>query len=215
MLRVFSAAASGCNTKETVMMHTSCFEPDAISRYTGQSTSMDLQVLMMHTSCSMKCFNQKPSQNGFEEELHFYSFEDAITVREIVGKASCGGVSVVNSKGRSERNVGVLLKEANASVAIEVDFRGKIVRFCGFIEYQKMGLCWEAGELSEHYEAKVNDEIVESVLYSSSANEIWKDLIDRFGQSNRAKLYHLQKSISDLSQGLDDLATYFTKLKKF
>ena len=30
---------------------------------------------------------------------------------------------MVNSKGRSERNVGVLLKEANAPVAIEVDFR--------------------------------------------------------------------------------------------
>ncbi|KAL4571321.1 hypothetical protein LXL04_018079 [Taraxacum kok-saghyz] len=26
----------------------------------------DTQVLTMHTSCSMKCFNQKPSQNGFE-----------------------------------------------------------------------------------------------------------------------------------------------------
>ncbi|KAL4566862.1 hypothetical protein LXL04_030988 [Taraxacum kok-saghyz] len=25
------------------------------------------KFLMMHTSCSMKCFNQKPSQNGSED----------------------------------------------------------------------------------------------------------------------------------------------------
>ncbi|KAL4576370.1 hypothetical protein LXL04_012463 [Taraxacum kok-saghyz] len=60
----------------------------------------------------------------------------------------------------------------------------------------------------------LSNDIAESVLYSTSAKEIWKDLDDRFGQSNGAKLYHLQKSISDLSQGSDDLATYFTKLKK-
>lgn len=60
----------------------------------------------------------------------------------------------------------------------------------------------------------LSSDIAESVLYSSSAQEIWKDLIDRFGQSNGAKLYQLQKEISDLSQGSNDLATYFTKLKK-
>ncbi|KAL4578239.1 hypothetical protein LXL04_014359 [Taraxacum kok-saghyz] len=49
-----------------VLIHATGIDSDAISRYTGQSTSMDLQVLMMHTSCSMKCFNQKPSQNGIE-----------------------------------------------------------------------------------------------------------------------------------------------------
>lgn len=43
---------------------------------------------------------------------------------------------------------------------------------------------------------------------------IWEDLGDRFGQSNRAKLYHLQKEFSDLTLGSDDLPTYFTKLKK-
>ncbi|XP_023730366.1 uncharacterized protein LOC111878081 [Lactuca sativa] len=57
-------------------------------------------------------------------------------------------------------------------------------------------------------------DIAESVLYSSTTNEIWKDLDDRFAQSNGAKLYHFQKSISELSQGSDDLATYFTTLKK-
>ena len=57
-------------------------------------------------------------------------------------------------------------------------------------------------------------DIAESVLYSSSAFDIWKDLDDRFGQSNGAKLYQLQKEISYLSQGNNDLASYFTKLKR-
>ena len=52
--------------------------------------------------------------------------------------------------------------------------------------------------------------IAESVLYSSSAQAIWTDLDDRFGQSNGPKLYQLQKEISDLSQGSNDLASYFT-----
>lgn len=56
--------------------------------------------------------------------------------------------------------------------------------------------------------------ISEFVIYSSSTKEIWKDLEDRYGQSNGAKLYQLQKEISDLTQGSNDLATYFTKLKK-
>ncbi|XP_023760831.1 uncharacterized protein LOC111909276 [Lactuca sativa] len=60
----------------------------------------------------------------------------------------------------------------------------------------------------------LSNDIGESVLYSSSAKAIWDDLDDRFGQSNGAKLYHLQKEIFDLNQGSDDLATYFTKLKK-
>ncbi|XP_059316718.1 uncharacterized protein LOC132067476 [Lycium ferocissimum] len=44
---------------------------------------------------------------------------------------------------------------------------------------------------------------------------IWSllDLEDRFGQSNGAKLYHLQKEISDLVQGNSDIAGYFTKIK--
>lgn len=60
----------------------------------------------------------------------------------------------------------------------------------------------------------LSSDIAEYVLYSSTASKIWKDLDDIFGRLNGAKLYHLQKSISDLSQGSGDLAIYFTKLKK-
>nr|XP_016442568.1 PREDICTED: uncharacterized protein LOC107767981 [Nicotiana tabacum] len=59
----------------------------------------------------------------------------------------------------------------------------------------------------------LSKEIVASALYSKSAQALWTDLEDRFGQSNGAKLYHLQKEISDLMQGSSDIAGYFTKLK--
>ncbi|XP_049391368.1 uncharacterized protein LOC125855657 [Solanum stenotomum] len=39
-------------------------------------------------------------------------------------------------------------------------------------------------------------------------------LEQRFGRTNGAKLYHLQKEISNLVQGNNDVAGYFTKLKR-
>ncbi|KAK4740411.1 hypothetical protein R3W88_004108 [Solanum pinnatisectum] len=53
----------------------------------------------------------------------------------------------------------------------------------------------------------LSKEIATSVLYSKSVESLWADLEDRFGQSNGAKLYHLQKEISDLDE-LDALHCY-------
>lgn len=57
-------------------------------------------------------------------------------------------------------------------------------------------------------------EISESVIYSSTAKDLWAELEDRFGQSSGAKLFHLQKELSDLVQGSSDIATYYTKMKR-
>ncbi|XP_070004224.1 uncharacterized protein [Nicotiana sylvestris] len=59
----------------------------------------------------------------------------------------------------------------------------------------------------------LSKDIAASVLYSKSAQAFWTNLEDRFGQSNGAKLYHLQKEITDLIQGSSDIVGYFTKLK--
>ncbi|XP_015159351.1 uncharacterized protein [Solanum tuberosum] len=59
----------------------------------------------------------------------------------------------------------------------------------------------------------LSKEIAESVIYSKIAEALWKDLEDRFGQPNRAKLYHLQKELNDLVQGSNDIARYYTRLK--
>ncbi|XP_059295423.1 uncharacterized protein LOC132048752 [Lycium ferocissimum] len=60
----------------------------------------------------------------------------------------------------------------------------------------------------------LSKDIADSVIYSRTAKELWIDLEQRFGQSNGAKLYHLQKEISGLAQGSTDIAGYFTRLKR-
>lgn len=58
-------------------------------------------------------------------------------------------------------------------------------------------------------------EIAKSVLYSKTAREIQINLEDRFGQCNGAQLYHLQKELSELTHGSNDIAIYFTKMKNY
>lgn len=59
----------------------------------------------------------------------------------------------------------------------------------------------------------LSSEIAESVIYSNSAYDIWKDLEERFGQANGSKLYELQKEICSSGQGSLNMAGYFTKMK--
>ncbi|KAI3515186.1 hypothetical protein L1887_13951 [Cichorium endivia] len=58
-------------------------------------------------------------------------------------------------------------------------------------------------------------DIAESVLYSETAHEIWTELDDRYGQANGAKLYQLQKNLREIVQGNSNIATYFTRMKKY
>ncbi|KAH0735261.1 hypothetical protein KY285_010968 [Solanum tuberosum] len=60
----------------------------------------------------------------------------------------------------------------------------------------------------------LSKDIAHSVIYSRTAKDLWTDLEQRFGQSNGAKLYHLQKELTELMQGSTDIAGYFTKLKR-
>nr|XP_009781891.1 PREDICTED: uncharacterized protein LOC104230712 [Nicotiana sylvestris] len=60
----------------------------------------------------------------------------------------------------------------------------------------------------------LSKDIAESVLYSKTANGIWKELEVRFGQCNGAQLYQLQKELSDIVQGTSDIAGYYTKVKR-
>ncbi|XP_016433975.2 uncharacterized protein LOC107760444 [Nicotiana tabacum] len=68
-----------------------------------------------------------------------------------------------------------------------------------------MVLSWLLNSLSK--------EIAESVLYSQSANDLWSDLEDRFGQANGAKFFQLQKELSLVVHGNSSVSTYFTKMK--
>ncbi|XP_070021748.1 uncharacterized protein [Nicotiana sylvestris] len=60
----------------------------------------------------------------------------------------------------------------------------------------------------------LSKDIADSVIYSKTAKELWDSLEQRFGKSNGAKLFHLQKELSSLTQGNSDIAGYLTKLKR-
>ena len=67
-----------------------------------------------------------------------------------------------------------------------------------------MVLSWLLNSLSEN--------IRNSLLYFEIARELWMDLEERIGQSNKARL--LQKDVSCLSQGDLDIAGYYTRAKQ-
>jgi len=58
-----------------------------------------------------------------------------------------------------------------------------------------------------------NESIRYSVLYFETARELLLDLEGRFGQSNKARHFQVQKDVSCLSQGDMDITSYYTKAK--
>nr|XP_009789104.1 PREDICTED: uncharacterized protein LOC104236793 [Nicotiana sylvestris] len=106
------------------------------------------------------------------------------------------------------------------SVLITLSAKNKI----GFIS----GVCVEPdlGSKEHPHWSRTNDmvtswllnslskEIGDSVIYSKTAQSLWNNLEHRFGQSNGAKLYHVQKEIAKSVQGNSSIAGYFTTLKR-
>ncbi|XP_070043300.1 uncharacterized protein [Nicotiana tomentosiformis] len=60
----------------------------------------------------------------------------------------------------------------------------------------------------------LSKDLADSLQYVNDAKELWQELEDRYDQTNGAKLYQLQKEISDLSQGALDITGYYTKMKR-
>jgi len=56
--------------------------------------------------------------------------------------------------------------------------------------------------------------IRDSVLFCETASEMWKELEERYGQSNKARLFQAQKGVCCISQDDLDIASYFNKAKK-
>ncbi|XP_019056074.1 PREDICTED: uncharacterized protein LOC109115912 [Nelumbo nucifera] len=53
----------------------------------------------------------------------------------------------------------------------------------------------------------------ESVVHIETVQEIWKDIEDRFSQSNAPRIHQLKRDIALLQQGGQSVTTYFIKLK--
>lgn len=68
-----------------------------------------------------------------------------------------------------------------------------------------MVISWILGALSTS--------IGRSVIYSTSAHQMWLKLDERYGVSNGAQLFGLHKELTEVSQGNQSISNYFTKIK--
>ncbi|KZV55756.1 hypothetical protein F511_21252 [Dorcoceras hygrometricum] len=59
----------------------------------------------------------------------------------------------------------------------------------------------------------VSREIADSLLYISTAYEIWNDLRDRFHQSNAPRIFQVKRLLAELHQGAMDINSYYTKMR--
>ncbi|XP_073131628.1 uncharacterized protein [Henckelia pumila] len=59
----------------------------------------------------------------------------------------------------------------------------------------------------------VSRDIADSLLYMSTASEIWGDLRNRFYESNAPRIFQIKKLLNGLQQGLMDANSYYTKLR--
>ncbi|KAI9162420.1 hypothetical protein LWI28_027130 [Acer negundo] len=59
----------------------------------------------------------------------------------------------------------------------------------------------------------VSKEIADSLMYIDTAVDVWIDLYDRFHQSNGPRVFQIKQQLNSLSQGSNDVTTYYTKLK--
>ncbi|XP_071688995.1 uncharacterized protein [Rutidosis leptorrhynchoides] len=57
-------------------------------------------------------------------------------------------------------------------------------------------------------------ELSESFLYAQSACGLWKELQERYGQSNGPLIYQIERELSKVNQGIQTVAAYSNKLKR-
>ncbi|XP_075079980.1 uncharacterized protein LOC142165297 [Nicotiana tabacum] len=57
-------------------------------------------------------------------------------------------------------------------------------------------------------------EIRESVMYTESAQKLWKEIEQRYGRPNGTKLFQIRKDLASISQGSSNIASYFNRIKK-
>ena len=59
----------------------------------------------------------------------------------------------------------------------------------------------------------VSPKLQSSIIYEDTNSEIWNDLRNRFAQTNRPRVFNLQKEIFELHQGEVTITDFFTQLK--
>ncbi|XP_074351730.1 uncharacterized protein LOC141690873 [Apium graveolens] len=59
----------------------------------------------------------------------------------------------------------------------------------------------------------VSFDIKKSIVYMTTAKQIWDDLANRYCQTNFPRLFHLRKELSALTQGTKSITSYFTQFR--
>ena len=59
----------------------------------------------------------------------------------------------------------------------------------------------------------MSKEIAKSFIYADSAKDLWKEVEDRFGESNAPLIYQIQREISATTQGGMSITQCYTKMK--
>ncbi|XP_059281254.1 uncharacterized protein LOC132034942 [Lycium ferocissimum] len=59
----------------------------------------------------------------------------------------------------------------------------------------------------------VSKDLISTVIYASNAYKVWEDLKERFNKVNTSTTYHLHREIATVTQGVDSVSVYFSKLK--
>lgn len=57
-------------------------------------------------------------------------------------------------------------------------------------------------------------ELAETLVYYSTAKILWEELNQRFGERNGPQIYKIQRVITSMQQGNNNLVSYFNQLKK-
>jgi hypothetical protein len=60
----------------------------------------------------------------------------------------------------------------------------------------------------------LTQDLADSVIFSTTAQEVWEDLRDRFSQSNAPRIFQIERDIACLAQDQLTVAAYYTRLKK-
>nr|GFA25326.1 hypothetical protein [Tanacetum cinerariifolium] len=80
------------------------------------------------------------------------------------------------------------------------------VNYQRWIRCDYMVTCWVLNSMIT--------ELSDAFLYTQSAQELWKEITERYGQSNRPLIYQLERELSHICQVSLSIASYFTKLKR-
>lgn len=59
----------------------------------------------------------------------------------------------------------------------------------------------------------ISPSIVESVMFTKNAFDVWKKLEERFAQVNCVRIAELQHELYQFKQGTSSVTNYFTQLK--